>query len=516
MNRKLFITAGLTACLFLFSACLAKAPAAPSLHNNADKNSCTIPLDHLNAIADCEGVEINGNLITITEAGAYELTGSLEKGQLVVDCEGKVTLTLCGVSLSNPEASAIKVKNAKSVTLRLADNTENVLTSGQAGAKYNAEDASGAVIQAKDDLTITGEGSLVVSGYINNGISSNDCLSIAGGKISISAAKHGVKGKDKVTVSGGNLTIEAGKTGIRSGDGDGTGDVELSGGAVTVRSGGHGILGEHNVDISGGLIHILSNADGVHSDGQISVSGGSTFLSAQDDGIHADNAFTITGGAIEIGASYEGLEANQITISGGDISIHATDDGVNACGGIPRFEKKASGKTSVFPVLTISGGSLYVNACGDGIDSNGDILIEGGIVVVDGPATNRNGALDPGTENGGTLLCNGGTVLAVGSSDMAKCFDNTSAQSFLELTLAETNVAESELVITDNDGSVLFSHTTGRSFQSVVFSCAELTAGETYTVSVNGQAYGIIAGVSSDGGGFRGMDHGPGGPGARH
>jgi len=160
-----------------------------------------------------------------------------------------------------------------------------------------------------------------------------------------------------------------------------------------------------------------------------------------------------------------------------------------------------------------------VNAGGDGIDSNGDIQIEGGIVVVDGPTNNRNGALDSGTENGGQLLCNGGTVLAIGASGMAECFDQTSSQSFLELILSDSVPKGTGLEISDSDGNILFSHTAAKKFNSVVFSCAKLKAEETYTIIVNNQPHEVIAGISSGGGSFWGMGggpKGPGGPGGKH
>jgi len=126
------------------------------------------------------------------------------------------------------------------------------------------------------------------------------------------------------------------------------------------------------------------------------------------------------------------------------------------------------------PNLYITGGSIYMDADGDGLDSNGNIYIEGGTVIVDGPTISANGAIDSGSENGGECIVNGGTVIAVGASGMAEaCMYNTS-----------TFEAGTVITISDSSGNVLFEHTTAKSGSSIVFSCPDLTVGETYTIAV--------------------------------
>lgn len=44
--------------------------------------------------------------------------------------------------------------------------------------------------------------------------------------------------------------------------------------------------------------------------------------------------------------------------------------------------------------LNLTGGRLTINAEGDGLDSNGDAVVSGGTVVVHGPRSNGNGALE--------------------------------------------------------------------------------------------------------------------------
>ena len=97
----------------------------------------------------------------------------------------------------------------------------------------------------------------------------------------------------------------------------------------------------------------------------------------------------------------EGLEATHVTINDGEISIEASDDGINA-----------SQKSDVLsPVIEINGGSTTIvmgEGDTDGVDSNGDIVINGGTISVNGNSTfDYDGT---GVINGGTVIVNGEQV----------------------------------------------------------------------------------------------------------
>jgi hypothetical protein len=153
-----------------------------------------------------------------------------------------------------------------------------------------------------------------------------------------------------------------------------------------------------------------------------------------DDGMHADAALTINGGAVTIPTSYEGLESAVITINAGDINVTSSDDGINVAGGTDGSGGMAgpgrggrgqggpgaqSSETFTYTgsyYLYINGGTITVNAGGDGLDANGAIEMTGGLVVVNGPTEQMNGALD----YDGTFNISGGTLIAVGSAGMAQ------------------------------------------------------------------------------------------------
>lgn len=341
-------------------------------------------------------VRIDGQTVTITQAGTYQIAGTLGDGALIVESgeNAKITLVLGGVSIKNSTGAAIQISTADDVTIELAEGTTNVLQSGEEvdiAVATESEEASGGALQSKVDLKIKGKGSLTVLGYLNNGIHCTKDLKIKNGNISVTALGHGIKGKNSVTVSGGTMTVTSGKDGITSDETENEekGFVTIEGGEIIITSAGDGVSAETTLTVTGGVISIISGGgsanaqqktdnmrdwwdfdnsasddnsasckglkagkamvisggsitidaqdDALHTDGDMTISGGECILSTGDDGAHAALSLTVLDGKITVLTSYEGLEANQITLAGGELDITATDDGINANGGSDGF-----------------------------------------------------------------------------------------------------------------------------------------------------------------------------------
>ena len=319
-------------------------------------------------------VRIDGQTVTITQAGTYQIAGTLGDGALIVESaeNAKITLVLGGVSIKNSTGAAIQISTADDVTIELAEGTTNVLQSGEEvdiAAATESKEASGGALQSKADLKIKGKGSLTVLGYLNNGIHCTKDLKIKNGNISVTALGHGIKGKNSVTVSGGTVTVTSGKDGITS-VGDGVSaetTLTVTGDVISIISGGGSANAQQKTDnmrdwwdfdnsasddnsasckglkagkalvISGGSITIDAQDDALHTDGDMTISGGECILSTGDDGAHAALSLTVLDGKITVLTSYEGLEANQITLADGELDITASDDGINANGGSDGF-----------------------------------------------------------------------------------------------------------------------------------------------------------------------------------
>ena len=144
-----------------------------------------------------EGAVVDGSSVTITAAGTYTLSGTLNNGQVIVetDDEEPVVLILNGVDITYSTSAPIFVSNAEKVVITLADGTENVVTDGETYLFADAEtDEPNAAIFSKDDLTINGSGSLTVYANYNNGITSKDDLKIISSNITVNAVERWHKG----------------------------------------------------------------------------------------------------------------------------------------------------------------------------------------------------------------------------------------------------------------------------------------------------------------------------------
>ena len=270
---------------------------------------------------------------------------------------------------------------------------------------------------------------------------------------------------------------------------------------TTGASGGKGLKTDGELEIRGGSVTVFAADDGINAGVSVTVSGGSVTLTAGDDGIHGDERVTITGGNVRVLKANEGIEAHEIDIAGGSVSVVANDDGMNANGGPDMFSRNRTeaDEETTLASLTIRGGDVYVKANGDGLDSNGNLLLLGGRVVVDGPANGGNGALDSGSENGGEMRAEGGTLLAIGSSGMAETFGNTSTQcSFIE-TLPKTYPAGTKVTVRAADGTVLIDHESAASFDSVVFTDPALKVGEACELTVGEETLTIALDAITNG-----------------
>ena len=244
-----------------------------------------------------------------------------------------------------------------------------------------------------------------------------------------------------------------------------------------------GIKADGALQILGGDYNINSADDAFHTNSTLEIRDGNMEIATGDDGIHADDALVISDGDINITESYEGIEGLTITIDGGNISIVSSDDGLNAAGGADSSGFGGMG-TDMFASnddiwIEINGGYLYVLAGGDGVDSNGNLTISGGEVYIDGPSDGGNSAIDYG-DNAAAYI-NGGTVVAVGSSDMVEAFDASSEQAVMSVSVSAGSAGD-EIKLLDSDGNELISFTAAKIYDAVIISTADLAQGETYTL----------------------------------
>jgi len=223
------------------------------------------------------GASVEGNVVSISTAGTYQISGTLNDGRVVVDTldEGTISLILENAVITSSNNSPLYVVNAEKTVITLAEGTQNLLADGASYALENAEsNEPNAVIFSNDDLTINGNGSLTINANYKHGIVSNDDLKIVSGIITVNAAADGIKGKDSVIVSNGVVTIDAGNDGVQSYNSEvlEKGNVLIEGGEITIVSGLDGIQAENTVEIRDGNINIAAG-DGSTQESDESIKG---------------------------------------------------------------------------------------------------------------------------------------------------------------------------------------------------------------------------------------------------
>ena len=528
-----------------------------------------VRIDLLGDSAEVGGasVSIDGSTVTITAAGTYLVSGSLDDGQLAVDAssDDKVQIVLAEANIHNEDGPALYVKQADKVFVTLAAGTDNVLSDG---ADYVLEDGSDepyATLFSKDDLTLNGEGSLTVEASYRHAICSKDDLVVTGGTYTLSAVEDAVRGRDCVKICDGSFQIEAGGDGIKSNNGEDAerGFVSIDGGSFSIDAGDDGIQAVTYLRIAGGDLDISAVDDALHSDTAGVVEDGTLSVVAGDDAFHAETVLTVDGGVIDVADCYEGLEAEKLYINGGETHITARDDALNAASaetttgddgaagdagagaagreggagafgtdapfdaegeafdnaGAPdgAFAEGGAGMGDENCLIQISGGYTVLDASGDGMDSNGSVEVTGGVLLVSGPESGADGALDYDL----SATVSGGTVVVVGSSGMAQNFtDGSQPFAFVSANAAQNDAGVAQLgegaqdpstgagasgaaqsvAVVDGDGQVVASFYSPKGFGVALVSSPAFVEGGAYSLVLGGEVEGANADGYADSG----------------
>lgn len=380
-----------------------------------------------------QNITLNNQNVSITSAWIYTITWTLSDWMILVDVwEGKeVTLNLSSVNITNKTGSAIYVKSWKA-TINLVENTKNILTDGKEYTNLVSDE--NATISAVEDLTITWTWSLTINWNYNDWINTKDDLIIKNWNITITSADDALRWNDSITVEAGTLNINSTWDALKS-------DNE--------------------------------------SKGYITINWWNLNISSGSDGMEAYNSLTINSWTVNISKSVEWLESWVITINGWNISIKSSDDALNASDSSVTTENAPWVSNSNLKII-INGWTLTVDSDTDWLDSNWNIEINWWKVIIYGPVSWANSAVDFDW----TFTINAWDFIAFWTSEMAKTANTTSKQNSVLINLTSNQTAGTKFTVKNNSWVVVYEATAKKSFNSVLLSTSSLKNG-TYTYEVN-------------------------------
>ena len=212
----------------------------------------------------------------------------------------------------------------------------------------------------------------------------------------------------------------------------------------------------------------------------------------------------IKDGDLKILKSYEGIESAKIILQGGEISVVSSDDGINTSGGSEGSSVNGRPGQNGFDAsdgssLLVEGGCISVNAGGDGVDINGSGEMTGGILLIQGPASGPDSALD----YNGDFVMRGGVFVAVGSSEMDQAPGASSTALSAQVYL--TPQAAGTLVRVEGiDEAEILTFKAEKAFSSLVFSTPDMKSGATLNIFTGGTSTGADQGGWITGGSYSG------------
>ncbi len=458
-------------------------------------NGSTATVTMADNVSNYVTAEVSGAHVSITQTNTeaidndeitYVLSGSTTDGSLTLDGSYKCTLSLAGLTMTNPNGAAINITNKKRIQLSVKNGTENTLTDGSDGSQK-------ACIYSKGQLQLQGKGTLNVAGNTKHAIKSGDYISVKNLTLNIiKAVGDGISCEEYFQMKSGTVTISGtGDDGIQCDlggdtstgettdhDDEDSGNVYIEGGTLNITvtaAAAKGIKADGDMKISGGDITVKTTGGGawdsddkktkasscLSADGNITISGGTlnlTSTGAGGKGINGDGTFTATGGTTTIKTSGNAVVASSSgsisTVSSSQQLDRYSSDYKSSPKGIKINGAITVSDNAVISITTtgaggegmesktninITGGQVTVNATDDAINSSynddtkktsgaGDLTISGGAVYA------RSTGND-GIDANGNCYIKGGLVYAIGTSTPEVAIDaNSEEQKKLYVT----------------------------------------------------------------------------------
>jgi len=473
-----------------------------------DQGSITVSQSKKDGINANDGVFINGGTINVTSGddgidggeNHLEITDgeitilSLSQNCDALKCDSSLSISGGSINIT-VQGSQSKGLNANKVLL--TGGALNISTSGGAvlvasGSGYDPSYC--AAIKADSEFSMDlSDVTIVTTGAAGRGISSDGVVKISSGTLKITSSGNGstytnvlgqadayhgpcINADAAINITGGDITLSHSGKG---GKGIST-DAQINIGSGSAEPVIHITTTGQSITISNGN---YAEAKAISADSAITVEGCQLTIASIDDAVKSKESITINNGTINITGSYEGIEAPFININGGDVSLISSDDGLNSTFGV-------DGEFNDGSKLTINGGYVFVSSTqGDAMDSNGDIFINGGVIVAHGPQSSPEVGMDV---NGVCKVTGGFLVISGTNSNMTEAPSSTSTQRSVLLKTNQSLNAGTLFHIEDANGNNLLTFAPLRRYYSVIYSSSDLTTGVQYKLYTGGTSTGAL------------------------
>lgn len=403
-------------------------------------------------------VAVSGSDVTVTSttgtAVNYVLKGTNTDGVFTVNSTNAFGIILNGLNLMNSDGPAINITSSSDATIHLVGTTNNRLIDN---STYSTDFSSAkGTIYCAGNLTLEGNGNLIVKGYAKHAISSAATFTLAGGTTTISYAyKDGIHATNYVQ-TGGSLTITPTDDGIEAEDGYAT----ISGGTLTVTNtvdDTKGLKADGTITVSGGTLNLTASGtqDKAIKGGEVVLSGGTigittsggVYLEASGSGydpsyctgIKSDGNVTISGATVTIAST--GVAGKGISVDG-DFTMNSGTVTISTSGGGAKYTN-TSGTTDSYSATCVSvdgatylyGGTIAVTStglAGKGISSDGELIMgkststsgptvtaktTGAKFLVSGSGDNADYANPKAIKSSGNVTINSGTYTVSTAQD---------------------------------------------------------------------------------------------------
>lgn len=375
---------------------------------------------HLNGdSADCssDAVQISDSTVTITKEGTYLLSGTLNDGMIIVntDKSEKVQLVLDSVTIHSETSASIYVLQSDKVFLTQTAGSTNTFSNG---GTFTAIDENNidAVIFSKDDLTLNGSGTMIITSPAGHGVVSKDSLKFTSGSYDINCASHAISGNDEVSVANADFTIVSGKDGIHAENKEDSslGFSYIQSGTFQISAEGDGISASSCIQIDDGSFDITSG-------------GGSVNAASRSSDAWGD----FKGGGRHEGGSGRNTEGTPGSDPGTDTpNMGMPDNGTPDEGSEDSSEDSSSMKgIKAGAELSIYGGTFTIDSADDSFHSNGSMAIEGGTYTV--------------TSGDDAFHADGTLEVTDGNMNITECYEG--------LEGLEVNVSGGDITLTASD-----------------------------------------------------------------